>query len=55
MQVIVVVPDSTPVLPHTGAGVIAIPIGRSPTGMGVPGVLVARSIGVTALLSRLTT
>jgi hypothetical protein len=39
---------------EVGVGVIAIPIGRSPTGMGAPGVLVARLIGVTLSLSRLT-
>ena len=35
------------------AGVIAIPIGKFPTGMGVPGVFVAKVMGVT-LLSLLT-
>jgi hypothetical protein len=36
-------------------GVIAIPYGWVPTGIGVPGVLVATSIGVTVPLSVLVT
>ena len=38
-----------------GPGVNAIPLGRSPTGMGVPAVLDATVIGVTVLLSWLVT
>ncbi len=37
------------------SGVMAIPVGRVSTGMGVPGVLVAVSIGVTVLERLLAT
>jgi hypothetical protein len=38
-----------------GAGVITILSGKTPTGMGLPGVLVATSIGVTVPLKLLLT
>jgi hypothetical protein len=45
-------PDSVTII---GAGVVAIPNGLVPTGIGRPGVLVATAIGVTALPSEWVT